>query len=205
MGKMAAAFLLVFTGMIAVPFGSVLAGYYLYQLPDGSRMITDRPILDNAYSLVRASRDVKGMGRYAANRYKKYNTNKNHRRYDVLIRKTASQYDVDVALVKAIIHAESYFNPNATSKKGASGLMQLMPETARQYGLYDLYNPQQNIQAGVKYLRYLLDKYPYQLKNAIAAYNAGERVVNFYKGIPPYPETRNYVEKVLNYQAFYRH
>ena len=123
----------------------------------------------------------------------------------MLIRKTASQYDVDVALVKAIIHAESYFNPNATSKKGASGLMQLMPETARQYGLHDLYNPQQNIQAGVKYLRYLLDKYPYQLKNAIAAYNAGERVVNFYKGIPPYPETRNYVEKVLNYQAFYRH
>jgi soluble lytic murein transglycosylase-like protein len=111
---------------------------------------------------------------------------------------------VDVALVKAVIHAESYFNYRAVSHAGARGLMQLMPATARKYGVTDMNDPEQNLRAGVQYLRDLLDKYPKNLAWAVAAYNAGEKAVNRYQGIPPYDETRRYVKKVLAYHDFYR-
>lgn len=176
--------------------------YFLYQLPDGSRMISDRRMADKRYKLIRSSRKVSGMGRQAAS---KYNRRKVSRldNYEKLIRRTADRYGVDVALVKAVIHTESHFNPNATSHKGASGLMQLMPQTAAIYGIRDLYNPRQNIEGGVRHLRYLLVKYNYKLSHVIAAYNAGETAVRKYAGIPPYPETQKYVSKVLRYHGFY--
>jgi len=177
-------------------------GYFLYQLPDGSRMITDRPVTDKSYKLVRSSRQVTGMGRQAANKYNRRRPPKIED-YEQLIRHTSNRYGVDVALVKAVIHTESHFNPDATSHKGASGLMQLMPQTAAKYGIRDLYNPKQNIEAGVRHLRYLLVKYRNNMQHAIAAYNAGEKAVKKYAGIPPYPETRNYVTKVLRYHGFY--
>ena len=98
-------------------------------------------------------------------------------------------------LVKAVIQVESGYQPDARSRKGAIGLMQLMPETARQFAVADPYEPRSNIEGGVKYLRSLLDRFEVPL--ALAAYNAGEAAVRRFGGIPPYPETRAYVKSVL--------
>lgn len=182
----------------------VQAQYYLYQLPDGSRVITDRPKFDTAHKLVRKSHNPVGLGRYAAG-HSTFNTAPaaNYLRFENIIYAVANQHKIDVALVKAVIHTESFFNPNATSHKGASGLMQLMPATAERYGVTDLYSPRQNIEGGVRYLRDLMQRYPRRIKLVLAAYNAGENAVDRYQGIPPYPETRNYVEKVLKHKEFY--
>jgi soluble lytic murein transglycosylase-like protein len=103
--------------------------------------------------------------------------------------------------VKAVIAAESNFDPEAISHRGAQGLMQLMPATAAALGVADPLQPTQNVQAGARYLRLMLDRYG-DLERALAAYNAGPSAVDRYGGIPPYPETRDYVQRVL---AYYRH
>ena len=116
--------------------------------------------------------------------------------YNDDIASAARQHGVDEAIVRAIIHAESAFNPNALSRVGAQGLMQLMPATARRFGVSDAFNPQQNIQGGVKYLAWLLKRFNGNLTLAAAGYNAGEGAVDRHKGVPPYSETRRYVERV---------
>lgn len=116
--------------------------------------------------------------------------------YDAEIRSAASQYGVDEAIVRAIIHAESSFNPRAVSRVGAQGLMQLMPATARRFGVSDSFDPSQNIRGGVQYLAWLLKRYNGDLTLAAAGYNAGEGAVDRHKGVPPYNETRRYVERV---------
>jgi len=116
--------------------------------------------------------------------------------YQAEIAAAARQHGVDEAIVRAIIHAESAYNPMALSRVGAQGLMQLMPPTARRFGVTDAFNPQQNIQGGVKYLAWLLKRFNGNLTLAAAGYNAGEGAVDKYKGVPPYSETRRYVERV---------
>jgi hypothetical protein len=118
-------------------------------------------------------------------------------RYAQDIRDMSERYGVSTSLVEAVIRVESAFNHLAVSPKGARGLMQLMPQTAQALGVLDSFNPRQNIEGGVRYLRRLLDRYPGELKLALAAYNAGEGAVDAHRGIPPYPETRQYVKKVL--------
>ncbi len=124
--------------------------------------------------------------------------------YYPIIIKNSKQYDVDPLLVKAIIMAESGFNPNAISRVGAQGLMQLMPRTARYLGVEDSFNPEHNIQGGVKYIKRLIDRFNGNITLALAAYNAGSQNLIKYKGIPPYPETKNYVKKVSNLHASYK-
>jgi soluble lytic murein transglycosylase-like protein len=114
------------------------------------------------------------------------------------IQEISGRYGVDSALVHAVIGAESAFNPWAVSRKGAQGLMQLMPRTASALGVRDSFNPRDNIEGGVRHLRYLLDRYPGNVSLALAAYNAGEGAVDYYGGIPPYPETQQYVQKILH-------
>jgi len=104
---------------------------------------------------------------------------------------------VNPALVHAVISAESAFNPWAISRKGAQGLMQLMPRTASALGVRDSFNPRDNIEGGVRHLGYLLDRYSGNVSLALAAYNAGAGAVDYYGGIPPYPETQQYVQKIL--------
>jgi soluble lytic murein transglycosylase-like protein len=120
-----------------------------------------------------------------------------------LIKRTARKYQVDPHLVKAVVAAESNFDALAVSPKGAQGLMQLMPATAREMGVRAPFKPSENIKGGVRYLRSLLDRYA-NLGDAIAAYNAGPVAVDRYGGIPPYPETQAYVERVLRYYHEYR-
>lgn len=115
-----------------------------------------------------------------------------------LIEAFAAVHDLDAALIRAVIQAESNFNPRAISRKGAQGLMQLMPSTIWRLSVGDAFDPYENIGAGVQYLRQLLDLFRGDLRLALAAYNAGAQAVLRYQGVPPYPETREYVRKVLS-------
>lgn len=114
-----------------------------------------------------------------------------------LIEKYADKNDLDVDFVRAVIKQESGFNPKATSKAGAMGLMQLMPNTARGLGVRDAYNPEENIMGGTKYLKSLMTKFDGNPELALAAYNAGPYTVQKYNGIPPYSETQRYVKNVM--------
>ena len=116
-----------------------------------------------------------------------------------IFEKASQAYGVDVELLKAMAKAESDFDPNATSKSGAMGIMQLMPGTARELGVADAYDPEQNIMGGAKYIASLLEKYDGNVSYALAAYNAGSGNVDKYDGIPPFEETQNYVTKILGY------
>ena len=124
-------------------------------------------------------------------------------RFDTTIRLAAASHGLDPDLVKAIVKAESGFDPKAVSKKGARGLMQLMPETAKQYGVKDPFDPKENIRAGTRHLKRMLDRFG-STEKALAAYNAGPTVVMHYKGIPPYRETREYVKRVMRYWKAFR-
>jgi soluble lytic murein transglycosylase-like protein len=125
--------------------------------------------------------------------------------FDKIIQDAARRHQVDPALVKAVIRAESDFVPRAVSPKGALGLMQLMPATAHERNVWRVFEPRQNVEGGVTHLRYLLDRYGGNLRLALAAYNAGEKAVDTYGGVPPYPETWQYLERVLRFRQAYLH
>ncbi|MCB0320870.1 MAG: lytic transglycosylase domain-containing protein, partial [Bdellovibrionales bacterium] len=117
-------------------------------------------------------------------------------KFDSIIRSAAQRHGVDHCLVRAVVHAESGFNPEAVSPKGALGLMQIMPFNLRTLGIRDPFDPVENIGGGTKFLGQLLDRYRGDVRFALAAYNAGAEAVSKYKGIPPYTETQNYVRRV---------
>ena len=129
---------------------------------------------------------------------------KKERLFHPIILQEAGRHEIDPALVKAIIMAESGYNPNAISDKGAKGLMQLMPSTAQALGVEDAFNPQQNISGGVRYFKKLVNRFDGDIKLALAAYNAGSKKVRHYQGIPPYKSTHYYIEKVFKYYKLYK-
>jgi soluble lytic murein transglycosylase-like protein len=116
---------------------------------------------------------------------------------DAFIKKVAAKYNVSPDLVAAVIEAESEFNPRAVSRRGARGLMQLMPKTAKTLGVDDPFDPKENIEAGVRHLRALMDRFGDNLPLVLAAYNAGEVAVIKHRGVPPYRETRAYVKRIM--------
>jgi len=167
-------------------FSLSFADIYKYVDEEGVIHFTNVPT-DGKYKLVLKEKRVQ------------FNLGANFEKYDPLILKTAEKHSVDYALVKAVIRAESNFNPTAISRVGARGLMQLMPGTAYALRVNDSFHPEDNIEGGVRYLRYLLNLFQGDLHLALAAYNAGEKAVFRYRGIPPYQETRTYVRRVLHY------
>ncbi|TCS42471.1 lytic transglycosylase domain-containing protein [Reinekea marinisedimentorum] len=188
-----------FSALLVLPSACLATELFIYTAPTGERVVTDRPINLAGYELEESKISAGKAG--TALRYQ--DNDKNRQLIDRHIRNAAYLYDMDSALIKAVIKQESAFNIRARSNKGATGLMQLMPATAARYKVKDLYDPKQNIYAGTQHLRYLLYQYD-DLKLALAAYNAGEGAVARFGGVPPYPETINYVAKVMGWYQAYR-
>ena len=128
---------------------------------------------------------------------------KKSKRYHDIILKAATRYMVDPALIKAIVMAESGYDPQAVSSQGAAGLMQLMPRTAESLGVEDAFNPEHNVNGGVRYFKQLLEEFNCDIELALAAYNAGSSTVKRHRGIPPIKATQHYVKKVFAYYHYY--
>ena len=176
------------------------AGIYRYVDENGVIHFTNCPRDPKFKLYIRESREDVGdeNGSSSASYIKDSN------QYDPLITEFSRKYQVEFALIKAIIRAESGFNPLAVSRKGAKGLMQLMPETAQRVNVSNIFNPKENIEGGVRHFKYLLSLFDNDLRLSLAAYNAGENVVAELRSIPPYRETVDYVKKVLSYYQSYR-
>lgn len=176
------------------------ADIYKYEDKEGVLHFTDAPT-DHRFKIF--MRDFK-KDKLLRTHFRMTNCVGNPAEYEPIINSCALEYGVDKSLVKAVIHAESGYDPNAVSAKGASGLMQLMPNTARCLKVGNSLDPTENIRGGVRYLRFLLDTFRGDEALALAAYNAGLSRVAQYGGIPPYAETQNYVAKVMQYRKSYQ-
>lgn len=178
---------------------------YVYQEPDGSKKFSNVPPPTGINAQIFTARKssfswYRQPPRYGGPSLVKLYANT----FNQNINDAANEHGLDKALIKAVIHAESGFNQFAVSAKGALGLMQLMPSTAKDLGVSNSFSAEQNIKGGAKYLRQLLDRYNGNLTKAIAAYNAGMDWVDKYKGIPPFEETQKYVKIVTALQDRYR-
>jgi soluble lytic murein transglycosylase-like protein len=180
----------IFAAGLVLPAAS-LADIYKFVDKDGVIHFSNVPSTSGKWVLVIKEQRVQ------------FNLGQNFAKYEPEIWKASQRYSVDYHLVRAVIKAESNFNPKAVSKAGARGLMQLMPQTASILQVNDSFHPEENIDGGVRYLRYLLNLYNDNLQLALAAYNAGEKAVFKYRGIPPYQETQTYVQRVLGYYQKY--
>lgn len=169
-----------------------VADVYVYKDKQGVITFTNVPSHQGFHRVIReGNATLSGSGLAASS-------------YEGLIRSASNRHNVDAALIRAIIKVESDFDSSARSQKGATGLMQLMPETARLHNVADLYDPSDNIEGGVRHLKLLLGKYQGDLELSLAAYNAGIKAVEKHGGIPPFAETRDYVKRVLSYYQTYR-
>lgn len=188
--------------LLALIFSPLIyAEIYLSEGPNGEKLISDRPPHSSQkYRSVMKRDSITDAGHILANRSIEAG---GPTKFRALINGASTKFNLDPALVEAIIHVESGFNPNAVSKKGATGLMQLMLPTAQQYDVYNRFNPRQNIYAGTQHLSELIQRFDGEITLALAAYNAGSTAVERYRGVPPYPETQRYVSKVMRYQQQY--
>ena len=176
------------------------ADIYKYEDEEGVLHFTDAPT-DRRFKIF--MRDIK-KDRQLRTNFRLSGCVGNPAEFEPIINSCALEFGVDKSLVKAVIHAESAYDPNAISSKGASGLMQLMPKTAKSLNVANTFDPKDNIRGGVRYLKFLLDTFKGDVSLALAAYNAGLSRVAQYGGIPPFMETRNYVDKVLHYRKSYQ-
>lgn len=178
--------------MLTVATNAESQTVYRYQQANGVTAFSDRAPKNRPYQQVRFdcfACDLQSTVNW-------HNTPLFLQKYQQEITAAALHHQLDPALLRAIIHAESAFNPKALSKSGAAGLMQLMPDTATEVGVKNVWHQQQNIQGGASYLALLLKRYKGDIKLATAAYNAGPGAVDKHQGIPPYAETQTYVERV---------
>jgi hypothetical protein len=171
--------------------------YQVREDPGSGRLVRVARITGRSERIVKAQADAAGPGAVVQGGAAQSGSDDPGRvDLDALIRRLSERYELAPELVRAVIRQESAFDPFAVSVKGAQGLMQLMPGTARRFGVQDVFDPAENVLGGVKYLRHLLDRYEGDTRLALAAYNAGEGAVDRYKGVPPYAETRDYVQRI---------
>jgi len=176
-----------------------VAGIYCYVDEQGVVHFSNVPT-DNRYKLYKASR--KPLIKKRKKKVKSFCPSESY--YDRHLLRASIKYGLDFALLKAVVKAESNFNPYAVSPKGAQGLMQLMPKTSELLNVKNPFDPEENILAGTRYLKMLMKQFNNNIIFALAAYNAGPDVVSQYNGIPPYPETITYVKRVLEYFRDYK-
>ena len=178
----------------------VMADIYKFTDTDGRVYYTDEP-RHSLYKRIIKSKTFRYSNKLNLNNYhaKVHTyTGANKKKFAELIEQAAYRHNVDAKLVHAVIQTESAYNSTAQSPKGAVGLMQLMPDTARRFGVSDRNDPDQNVDGGTRYLKHLINMFNPNLDLAVAAYNAGENaVIRYNNSIPPYPETQNYVKQVL--------
>lgn len=172
---------------------------YVFKEPDGTVHFTNRTPPSGVDAQIFTARG----GNFGMYRGTWRSTPVNISIYNSIIGEAAREHSLDPELIKAVIHVESGFNPRAVSRKGARGLMQLMPSTARELGVANPFLPASNIRGGASYLARLLRKFEGNVEYALAAYNAGEGAVQRFNGIPPYNETRQYVKRVLTMKNKY--
>lgn len=177
--------------MLLLPAGQGIADVYMYIDSDGVVSFTNTPTSTD-YKLYIKEKPIKLQRVYST------------KKYDHLILKAEQKFGVDFSLIKAVIKVESGFNPKAVSKKGAKGLMQIMPMNYKSLSISDPFDPEENIMGGTKYLNKMLQRYKKKLPMALAAYNAGPQAVDRYRQIPPYKETQNYVKKVMQLYSQYK-
>lgn len=178
------------------------AEIYVYEGPGGDRVVTDQPM--PGYKLVSRRDTVRDAGHALAGRPVARQRPGRLEDYAGYIASASERHDLDPALLKAVIQVESHFDPNAVSRAGAAGLMQLMESTAEQHKVKDRFDPGANIDAGAKHLKYLMQRFDGELRLVLAAYNAGATNVDKYRDIPPFPETEQFVAKVLGLHLQYR-
>ena len=182
----------------------VWADIYAYTADDGSVSLSNVPT-DERYSVLIAAPDQAVAAAPVAAISKAKSGLARKAGYDQVVDEVSRTYGLESALLHAVISVESRYNPKAVSKKGAAGLMQLMPQTAKRYGVADAFDPLQNLNGGARYLRDLLRLFNNNTSLALAAYNAGEQAVMKYGNrIPPYRETLNYVPQVLDFYQRYQ-
>lgn len=197
-------FVFLFSVLILGADWAAAAPIYVYREADGStRFTSKKPPEGTKYKIFTGAKTSFSVYRARSSATRRsYKLFKNA--YSDIISKAAEQYSLDPHLLKAIIHVESAFNHKAVSPKGARGLMQLMPATAKDLGVKNAFVPDENIHGGARHLSRLIVKYNGNLRFALAAYNAGEEPVQRYNGVPPYAETQNYVRRVLELQKRYK-
>ncbi len=191
---------------------AVATTIYVYHQRDGSVLVTDHRMLKKGNRLIRryqtahsqTARRMTKYGKRTDSTMAKSTPGPRVSSFDDQIDNYAQLNRLDPALLKAVVQVESGFDPMATSKTGALGLMQLMPDTARRYGVTNSYDPEQNLAAGARYLRELLTSFGENINLTLAAYNAGFENVRRFRGIPPFAETLRYIRKVTSLLSLYR-
>ncbi len=187
-------------GLLALAgLGAASADILVLSDPDGKLVVTNLG-QKSGYEVISRYREFAGSSGMGIRAAKSGDAMK----YEGAVREAAAEFSLDPALVKAVIRAESNFNPRAVSPKGAMGLMQLMPDTARMHDVEDAFDPAGNIRGGVRHLRYLMDRYHGELDLVLAAYNAGTKPVDRVNGVPRFAETQEYVRRVRHFHSGYR-
>jgi Transglycosylase SLT domain len=189
---------LLAVGLLVVA-GAASSEMLVMEAPDGRMLLTNRGAR-SGYRVISRHREFSGssaMGLHAP-------VGGDPAKYEETVKKTAKRYSLEPSLVKAVIRAESNFDSMAISSKGAMGLMQLMPDTARMHEVRNAFDPTENIHGGVRHLRYLMNRYAGKLDLVLAAYNAGTKPVDECRGIPRFPETQECVRRVRMFQGIYR-